>query len=181
MTGQPHEGMSDDEIRRFHELRAQLGRDKPPAGVRPILFAVVATLLWFVLVGPLTAGTGQQLSPQTSARGNADVGECTRTWTSFWQTWRCDAQITWSDGSTQTAAITSPDDVSGQGVPVVIRHSSGRFNTTRGELNAGAPHVVTASHPHTDAGWNNIWVLTALGTTAIWVGAAVAIRRGHRD
>lgn len=178
--GEPREGMSDDEIRRFHELRAELGRDKAPSGVRPILLAVLATLVWFVLVGPVTAGTGQQLSDQTSRQGNAAVGECTRTWTSFWQTWRCDAEVTWSDGSTDTTRITGPDDVSGQSVAVVVRHSVGRFNTTSGEFNSGAAHVVTANHPHGDAGWNNIWVLTAVGVAAIWIGAGVAIARRPR-
>lgn len=180
MANQPHEGMSDDEIRRFHELRAELGRDKAPAGVRPILVAVVLTLVWFVLVGPLTAGTGQHLSSTPSAQGTAQVGDCTRKWTSFWQTWVCDATVTWADGTTATTPLTSPDDVSGQSVAVVVRHSTGRFNTNSGEYNAGAAHVVTQTHPHDDNGWNNSWVLAVVGTLTIWIVAGVVISRRSR-
>ncbi|MGA4669268.1 DUF6346 domain-containing protein [Propionibacteriaceae bacterium Y1923] len=179
MSHESGPGLSDDEIRRYHQLRRELGTNSAPRGVRPILAAVVATLVWLLLVGPLTAGTGQSLSGATRS-GQASYADCSRKWQSFGQTWACDARVTWADGATENVTVTSPTDVTDQQGPVVVRHSLGRFNTNTGTANRGAAHVVSADHPHGSQWWNNRWVLSVVGVLLVWTLAGVAITRSSR-
>lgn len=180
MSHAPGPERPDDGFAAHRAAGAQLGRGSAPRGVRPILLAVVASLVWLVLVGPLTAGTGQSLSDETTRTGNAQVGECTRKWQSFGQTWACRADVTWADGEAEATTLTSPTDVAGQLVPVVVRHAQGRFNNTTGTHRRGAAHVVTAAHPHSSNGWNNTWVLSLVGVVLVWVVAGTAISRAPR-
>lgn len=180
MSDEPAVPLSDDEIRRYHALRSQSGGPSTPRGVRSILWAVVASLVWLVLVGPLTGGTGQSLSDATSRSGSAAISQCHRKWQSFGQTWACAGDVVWDEGGTESVTVTSPADVSAQQVPVVVRHSLGRFNTNSGTRNTGRAHVVTADHPHRSQGWNNVWVLSLTGLVVVWVVAGVAISRPGR-
>ncbi|MGJ6981310.1 hypothetical protein ACSDQ9_12405 [Aestuariimicrobium soli] len=169
------EAMTDDE--RAAWLKAQ--RRPMPRGARPILVGVVLSFVWFIVLSPLIAAPfGPQLSPTVIDRGRADVISCSRSWTTLWRMYACEATVAWERQELARTTVSSSHELSGQ-VAVVARNrlTNGRASnvTTFGKRTVVVPADMPAN---TGASVALLTVLNVAAMVVVWGTVIAVVTRG---
>ena len=159
------EAMTQEERHRWLEER---NSTKLPREARPILVAVIASFVWFMVLSPLVAAPwGSNLDPDPVDSGTATVTTCQRSWTSLWRMSTCQAQIVWEGHETTTDVVVhSPRDLEPGVYDVVARGT--RSGSRPSLMDFDRMTVVPADMPANTG-------VSVVQLTALNVGAVVVI------